>query len=116
MSGYRYKAAFLNAALGDLPQDMRQRLDALAASGHRHVPAEFRLIDREDSAWLALREAVAAERIALRKQQPVPPEAAALLADARAVPATASARASLDANLPALKAIFDPAPVNPPQP
>lgn len=107
------KEAYLSAALHGLSTEVRARLDMLAGSTHRHVPAEFRLMLREDADWLTLREAVAAERIALRKQQPVPPEAAELLSEARAVPAAASSRASLDANLSALKVIFDPIAVTP---
>lgn len=107
------KRLFLADALAGVPADARQRLDVLAANNERHVPPEFRLGSRDDAQWLALRDACAAERIALQKQKPVPPEAAVLLADARASLAAVSAKASLDANLAALKAIFDPVHANP---
>jgi hypothetical protein len=110
------KSVFVNAAIAALPVNTRQQLTVLATNHDVHVPAEFKVQERDEAYWLTLRNACAAERIALRKQQQVPADAAAILADARATPAVATAKASLDANLATLKGVFDPQTAQPPVP
>lgn len=72
----------------------------------RDVPAPYRATVRAEADMLALREALAAERIALRNEEEVPQEVAQLLAGVRAEPAIASAITAWQTNAPTIKATW----------
>ncbi len=90
--------SLISDATSNLPQQKRAALGQLRANAHRRPPAEFRTIERDEQAWLALCDALANERIAAKLGRDIDPDAQALLGQARSHPAVAAARANIDAN------------------
>jgi hypothetical protein len=68
-----------------------------------NVPVEYKLVSRSESQWIELREALAAQRIALRENRPVPDAAQAVIAQADSQSATIAAKDRLVQNLAAIK-------------
>lgn len=79
---------FITAAL---PPAKRQTLAAIRRHADRGLPAPYLVADRTEAQWLALRNALAARRIAQRLSRPLPDAAAQFIAQAEAEVATASA-------------------------
>ena len=92
--------AIFDAGGADFEQSPEmQRLATIRANQHWRTPWEFLVVDREESAWVALREALAAERFALKHEVEVDPSAAALLAQERQNPLVDAAMTNLAENL-----------------
>jgi hypothetical protein len=80
-------------------------MDRIVGAGHasRALPAPYLVQTLSDEDAVALRDALAAERIALKQEAEVPAEAASHLATVRAIPAVAAALANTESNLAAIK-------------
>ncbi|MDP1661817.1 MAG: hypothetical protein Q8L55_07860 [Phycisphaerales bacterium] len=85
----RVNSAF-NAAVARLPVDVTQRLTLIELTRAREVPAAYRLVERTDAQWNALREALVSERQFSERGESPPDAVQALLADIRAEPTTAA--------------------------
>jgi hypothetical protein len=64
------------------------------------------LVDRSETQWVALRDALANEKIAPRYGEQTAPEHAAVLASARGHADVATAKSRLEANLTATQSAF----------
>ncbi|MFO0826741.1 MAG: hypothetical protein U0572_01220 [Phycisphaerales bacterium] len=84
------------AGLGDAERAAAAQVRASAATW-ADVPPAYRTVERAEAAMLALRDALAAERGALRRGEEVDAEVAALLAQVRAEPPVAAALAASQA-------------------
>jgi hypothetical protein len=100
-------AALLDAATTGLTGRQRATLDTLSDNASWKQPIEFHTVDRDQEDWVALREALANERIAARRQRTPDPGAQALLQQFRADPAVSAARVNLDSNLLAVTAAWE---------
>lgn len=60
------QALFADATNG-LTEGQRTTIQAIQANGHRSVPTEFMVSTRTDAQWVALRDALASKRIAIRE-------------------------------------------------
>jgi hypothetical protein len=99
--------ALLDAATAGLSGQRRAALDSFSANAPWKQPIEFLAVDRDQQDWVALREALANERIAAKRQEAPDAGAQALLQQLRADPAVSAARANLDANLLAVTAAWE---------
>jgi len=70
-------------------------------------PTEFLTVDRTQEEWVALRDALANERISAENGEDPDPDAQALLAQLRSNPAVSAAKANLDANLALITATWE---------
>lgn len=92
--------AIFSAGIADVAQSPEAQLISTIRANHKwRTPWEFLVIDREERSWVDLREALAAERIAIANNEEVDPGAAALLAQERQNPTVAAAITSLSENL-----------------
>lgn len=92
------------SATGGLEQSQVMALANIRSNGHWSVPTEFMVTNRTEPQWVALRDALASKRIALREGREVDGHALQIIAEATD-PATASAAASL-AHLNAVSAAW----------
>jgi hypothetical protein len=99
--------ALLDAATAGVSGQRRMALDSFSANASWKQPIEFHTVNRDQEDWVALREALANERIATRRQESPDDGAQALLQQLRADPAVSAARANLDANLVAVTAAWE---------
>lgn len=90
------------ATLADAQSGEQSSLSTMRsnAASWEIVEAPLLSVSRTQAEWVALREALAAERISARYGEAVPSEVVSLLASERAE--VASAQAAMDANLPAV--------------
>ena len=99
------KEAALNAcrapAEAMLSDTQRAQLARIRANERWQLPTEFLLVDRSEVQWVALRDALANEKIAPRYGDEVGPQHASVLASARAQADVALAKSRLDSNLAA---------------
>lgn len=97
-------AACRAPAEATLSQAQRGQLARIRANKHWELPSEFLLVDRSEVQWVALRDALANEKIAPRYGDEVAPQHATVLASARANPDVALAKTRLDTVLTATQA------------
>lgn len=97
--------AFVQAA--DLGPEINARLAALHDRRGRGLPTHYRAAPRPDADWLALRHALASAEIHTRMGEDIPQPARAVILANDGLPAVATARASLDANGPAVTAAWN---------
>jgi hypothetical protein len=97
--------AFVQAA--DLGPEVNTRLAALSDRRGDGLPTPYRAATRPDADWLALRHAIASTDIHTRLGEDVPQPARAVILANDSIPAIANARASLDANGPAVTAAWN---------
>jgi hypothetical protein len=90
------------AATADVDELERITLTRLRSNADWTAALEFKVIDRAEPQWVAIRDALANERIAAKRGEPADQEAQAFLQQLRADPAVSAARASLEANLAAI--------------
>jgi hypothetical protein len=100
-------AGLVDGATADLTGPQRAKLDRIRLNQDWKLPIEFLVIDREETVWVALRDALANERISARLGEMRDAAAQTLLAQLRADPAVSMARANLDANLGVIEAAWD---------
>ncbi len=107
-------SAFSAAAAGlSGPQrDALNRMRANSTGPAEEASIDLRSVDRSAEAWLALREALAQERIAVKRGQEVPAGAASLLATARADVGASAAASNLTTNLAGVQSAWDTAIAN----
>lgn len=87
-----------DSATVDLTGEQRARLSTLRSNLRRGMPTPLGVVVRGETEWLALRDALAAERASARMGDVLDPGVAAALAGWRSDPAVAAAQASLDAS------------------
>lgn len=95
--------AIFNAGAGNLTEQQRTSLTTIAMNRHWELPVQFLLVHRPQSEWVALRDALANQRIAAAGSVSPDPAAAALIQQAQSHPAVSSAVASLSSNLAAIE-------------
>jgi len=83
-------------ATAEFPLLQRNELQTIHSNRAHRGPAAFKIADRTETAWLDIRSALAAERIALEEGDAVPDQSASLLASVRGEPAVAAAQAAFD--------------------
>ncbi len=99
-------AAFAAAAEG-LEAEQIATLATLRANGQRwHLPVEYLTVERSDAEWVALRNALANDRISRRLEREPDPEQQALLAQLGAHATVAAAMQGAN-NLAAIEAAWD---------
>ncbi|MCW5766980.1 MAG: hypothetical protein KIT68_13505, partial [Phycisphaeraceae bacterium] len=101
----RLDAAF-EFACAPLPAPVITRLAAIRANRVWEVPAPYQVVDRSPEQWLALRNALAAQRIQASRQQEVPGTVTSILTQAASHPAVESARLDFNMNLPAVRSTW----------
>jgi hypothetical protein len=101
------KTALLNAALLNQPSDLRDALTTLRANAASEAPHQYRVIARDESTWIRLRDALTESRQAAARGEAASPETEQWLADTDAHPAVANAKARLDANFRAIETVWN---------
>jgi hypothetical protein len=95
--------AIFNAGTANLSNAQKTALSTIRANRAAwDLPLEFLVVNREQSEWVAVRDALANERIAVSLPDSLSQAAQASLATWRADPAVSAAKASSDANLSAV--------------
>jgi len=93
-------AGVFEAATADLGQNHRNALTAIRANRNWKLPVEFLVVERSEAQWVHLRDCLANERIAAGLDDEEPDDQAqAILAELRARPQVAVAKANCDASL-----------------
>jgi hypothetical protein len=92
--------AIFNAATANISNAQKTALSTIRTNRAAwDLPLEFLVVNREQSEWVAVRDALANERIAVSLPDSLNTNAQASLATWRADPAVSSAKSSSDANL-----------------
>jgi hypothetical protein len=99
--------AIFNAATQNLTQAQQLALSKIRSNRSWDLPLEFLVVDRPQEQWVAVRDALANERIAVDLPGTLNQAAQAGLAVWRSDPAVASAKSSSDANLTAVTASWN---------
>ena len=100
-------AGLLDAATVGLTGAQRAKLDQIRLNQEWKLPVEFLVVDREETEWVALRDALANERISARLGETPDVAGQTLLAQLRADPAVSTARANIDTNLGLVEAAWN---------
>jgi hypothetical protein len=101
-------AAIVTAATAGLSSDQKTALARIRANqSWKEVGVEFLVVERTEAQWVALRDALAAERIAAAAGDELPQATQTLLATARANESVAAAHASLGTNLAGVTAAWN---------
>lgn len=95
------------AATASLSATQRATLIAIRTNAHWKLPTEFLVVERSEVEWVALRNALANERIATRNGDTPNPQCQVLLGHARSDASVAAAKTGLDTNLAALQQTWD---------
>jgi hypothetical protein len=90
---------FFSAAIANLPNAQRVALANIRANKGWELPAEYLVVNRTEVEWVALRDALANERIAAELPDTLSQTCQALLATVRADPAVAAARSNMQSGL-----------------
>ena len=104
--------AIHQAGVADLSESQRAKLVSIQSNQEWETPMEFTVINRTQTQWVQLREALAHERIALERNQSVDPAIATLLSQLRADSAVSTAKANLQANSTAINTAWNEAVTN----
>ena len=99
--------ALFDAGVASLSQAKKDTLATIRGNRGFKVATQFLVVDRSETDWLALKAALAHERIAAELGDSVDSEVATLLSSARADSAVADAKSSLDSSLAALESAWD---------
>jgi len=94
-------------ATANLTGDHRTTLTQIRGNSPWKLPLEFLVVERSESDWVTLRDALANERIAQKLDVDPDPDAQGLLTQLRAVTAVSTAKANLDANLATVTSAWD---------
>lgn len=78
-----------------------------ANTRYRAIPISLKVVSRTDSEWLALKKALIHERVCLKEGEEVHADVVAALATWRGATPVATAKATLDANLPTVTAAWN---------
>lgn len=97
-----------SAGTGGLPQAKKNILATIRVNGHSwDMPIEFLTVERTETQWVELRDALANERISAAAGVPADPVSQALLAQLRADPTVSAAIANLASNLASATAAWN---------
>jgi hypothetical protein len=99
--------AVREAGVADLSEAQRSKIMNIQSNQEWETPLEFMVINRTQSQWVQLREALAHERIALERNQQVDPAIATLLSQLRVDSAVSTAKANLQANSVAISTAWN---------
>ena len=91
--------AYFNAAIANLPNAQRLALGNIRANSSWGFPSEYLVVSRSEAQWVALRDALSNERIAVELPDTLSPSAQELLATVRADQSVAAARTNVQGNL-----------------
>lgn len=94
------------ASVAGLNAQARAAMDSIRINSTWDVPVEYRVQARDETSWLALRDALADQRIGQASGRNIDPLNAQILGQAGAVPATSTAVTNLSA-LPQAKVAWD---------
>ena len=93
---------YFSAATANLSNAQRLALTNIRANKGWELPTEYLVVNRTETEWVALRDALANERIAAELPGTLSQTCQALLATVRADPAVAAARTNIQANIQTL--------------
>lgn len=93
------KAALVTASTASLSEAQRSALAALARNVGHEVPLAYRVVDRDASSWLTLRNDLAHTRVANQRGETPRPEVTQRLAAANSDPAVAASLSNSQSNL-----------------
>jgi hypothetical protein len=96
-----------SAATDALSGSLCNTLATICGNRNWVLPIEFLVIDRPEPEWVQLRDCLANERIADNFAEDPDPDAQASLAQIRANPLVAAAKANLDANLAVVESAWE---------
>jgi len=100
--------SYFDAAAATLTTPVRTTLETIRANSEMwRFPEEHLVLDREERAWVDLREDLATERIAAKYDEEFPPEVQADLAAERATPEVAAAISSIALNYAAVQTAWN---------
>jgi hypothetical protein len=102
-----YLDALRGAALATLSAAESADVSQIVANSNWKFPTELLLEDRTEAEWVALRDALAAERIHLKAGETVPSSVATALATARQTTEASTARTNLDTYLAAVQTAWN---------
>jgi hypothetical protein len=91
--------AIFSAATANLTNAQQTALATIRANRSWDLPLEFLTVNREQSEWVAVRDALANERVAVSLPDSLNQTAQSNLATWRADPSVSAAKSSLDSNL-----------------
>jgi hypothetical protein len=99
--------AIYNASCDGIDPSAKSMLDAIRTTdpAGRELPVEYRVGGRNEAQWVALRDALANERISAARREDPDPAATQLLSTIRAESAVAAARSNI-ANIAAVKSAW----------
>ena len=90
---------YFSSAISNLPLGQRTALTNIRANKAWELPEEYLVVSRSEAEWVALRDALANERIAVDLPDTASQSCAQLLSTVRAAPAVASAMTAVQTNL-----------------
>lgn len=99
------RAAAIDAASTHLPEGAKALLAAIRTNPGREVPAAYCVVSRTDAEWVALRDALIAERQAAERSESPNGEVTSLLSSVR-TGATATALSNASTNIAAIRAVL----------
>lgn len=98
----------LATATAGLPQEQRTALAAIRANSSWNLPKQYMVVNRSQEQWVALRDALANERVAARLGEEPDPACQALLANCRANAAVITGTSGVaPENLAAIRAAWN---------
>ncbi len=95
------------AATDSFSQSEVDTLLSIKSNGSWGIPTHFLVVDRTEASWVALRDALAEERIAAKYDESVSAESQALISAALADSDVATAKTNLDTNLASVAAAWE---------
>lgn len=98
---------YFSAASANLPNAQRVVLGNIRANASRGLPAEYLVVSRSEADWVALRDALSNERIALELPDTLSQSAQTLLTTVRADQAVAAARTRVESNLTSITSAWN---------
>lgn len=98
---------YFTAATAGLSSEQRTLLSNLRSNRAWNLPLEFMVVNREQAEWVALRDALANERISAKLGESPDQTAQASLTTWRAVSAVSTAKSNLDSNRATVRAAWN---------
>ena len=98
---------YFSSAISNLPVGQRTALTNIRANRAWGLAEEYLVVNRSEAEWIALRDALANERIAVDLPETLSPSAQALLSTVRATPAVAASLTASQTNLPAISTAWN---------
>ena len=99
--------SFRSAAAAGFNESQTAALTVLRANAQWEVPMQYKVVNRPVAGWVALRNALANDRISRRHGEDPDAQGQAIVGQANAEPATVTAAANLAANLAQVNAAYE---------